>query len=547
MQLRQQCIEAIKNQEFDLVVVGGGISGAGVAHDAASRGLSVLLMEKDDFASGTSSRTTKLIHGGLRYLEQLHVKLTRELLKERALLQKLAPHLVKEMTFVLPLFNSVPWLNLKASVGLVLYDLLSFPCNQYHQRLSSNQVLEAVPELAGSNFSGGLSFYDCVTDDARMVMEVIKTACRNGAIAINYLEATGFDIEEGKTRAVYAHDRNDGTKLVINCKTCVNATGVWSDEVCGLVDNHWRPQIISSKGTHIVVPQSSFHTNTGLFLPTPDQRYVFMLPWQQALLIGTTDQLFKGNLDRPVPAQEEIEYLLSVVNTYTQSQTLTAADVISSFSGLRPLIKFPGVSVVTSKISREHLVFEGPGGMIGLAGGKLTNFRVMAKEVVDRCFRNFPDSRFQPSTTSEIMLSGFVNYNHYLTLSTTLSVKARQAGIIPATLEHLLASYGTDAEHIVELVENDPSLNTRISPDFPFIMAEVPFCVQEEMVVSLEDLLLRRLRLGILHQRQCLEAAPTVARLVQELLGWDAKRVDLELSALQSACSSNTLKMEKAL
>jgi len=535
MKTRAQSLEIASTREFDVVVIGGGIAGAGVAQDAAARGLSVLLVEKDDYASGTSSRTTKLIHGGLRYLEQFQFKLTRELCQERSVLEHLAPQLVRDFSFIMPLPRDNPLFGLKASLGLTVYDLLSFSVSgvHRHRRLSHREVLEAAPALSNNAFGGGLRFHDCITDDSRMVVEVIKSACSLGAIAINYLEVRGFESEAGKITAIQCHDRYNGVGMTIRCRACVNATGVWSDEVCKLIDQSWRSHVAPSKGIHIIVPPSAFETNTALFLPTADKRYVFVVPWQRALMIGTTDRAYSGPLDKPLPDLDEIDYLLAVINSFTETNRLNRSDIVGSFAGLRPLVQHTNFSGSTSDMPREHVIFDGPGGIIGLTGGKLTNYRLMADQVVNRVVARLPGAEPRRANTKRIMLGGWMDKQDFLAATAAISAKARRLSIEPATLDHLTSSYGKDAQTIVDIVEQDASLNQRICPDFPPIMAEVPFCVIHEMAVSLEDLLMRRIRLGILHQRQCLEAAPKVAELMQVLLKWDDVRTDAELGVLE--------------
>lgn len=537
MNVRSEALQAVAVKEFDLVVIGGGIAGAGVAQDAASRGMSVALIERDDFASGTSSRTTKLVHGGLRYLEQLQFGLTWQLCQERALLEQVAPHMVRTFSFVVPLLKDNLLFSLKARAGLTIYDLVSWLAGggHHHESLGRREVLEAVPALSPGAISGGLRFYDCITDDARLVVEVVKSACREGAIAINYLEVCGFQIESGKITAVKCHDRYHGGEIVVRCKTCVNAAGVWSDDICRLLMPSWASRVAPSKGTHIIVPQSAFETNTALFLPTDDKRYVFVVPWQRALMIGTTDTPYSGVLDQPLPEIDEIDYLLAVVNEYAGTRRLGRADVAASFSGLRPLIRHEGFAGATSQVPREHLIGEGPYGIICLTGGKLTNYRLMAAEVVDSLLGQFQAHSIGASRTKTLMLGGWADKRDFLLVTAAISAKARRLGIEPATLDHLISSYGADAQVIVDIVEQDPQLNERLCPDFPPIMAEIPFCVTEEMAVCLEDVLMRRLRLGVLNHRQCLAAAPRVASAMKMLLSWDNVRTSLELNALEQA------------
>lgn len=552
MKSRGDSLKIAREQEFDLVVVGGGIVGAGVAQNAASRGLSVLLLEKGDFASGTSSRTTKLIHGGLRYLEQFQFRLTRELCHERGLLEQLAPHMIKDFSFILPVSNDKKVFGLKASLGLTIYDLLSVHARgvRRHQRLSRGDTLRAAPSLDISRIYGGLRFHDCITDDSRVVMEVIKSACSFGAIAISYLEATGFQTTEGNARveAVLCRDALTGDETVIRCRSCVNATGVWSDQLLSQVDPTWRQRVKPAKGTHIVLPLSSFETTTALFLPTADGRYVFVVPWQNSLMVGTTDTSYDGPLDNPVATTEEIDYLLAVLNSYRNNignngvvEPLTRSDVVATWAGLRPLVSEQndyGQPGQTSSISREHLLFEGPSGIIGLIGGKLTNYRMLSSHVVDMALSQLIERdqsyiALPKSNTSHLMLGGWIDHADFLATADSIAAEARALGLEPTTVQHLLATYGKDALAILELVEQNHELAELINQGFPAILAEVPYCLDSEMATTLDDILSRRIRLGFVNQQQCLQSAPKVANLICALGHWDGPRSASEVDQFQ--------------
>ncbi|CAN5471895.1 glycerol-3-phosphate dehydrogenase/oxidase [soil metagenome] len=542
MKSRSQALEIVALREFDMVVIGGGIVGAGIAQNAASRGLSVLVVEKEDFASGTSSKTTKLIHGGLRYLEQLHLHLTRELCQERALLETLAPHMVRDFSFILPLTKRDPLFGLKAQLGLTLYDLLAWSVtnNHHHQRIDQRELLEAAPSLSANVVTGGLRFHDCITDDSRLVIEVLKSAVAEGAHVVNYLEVTGFQAENNLVTAVECHDRYSGKEIIIKCKSCVNAAGVWSDKLLKKLDDTWRPTVSPAKGVHIMVPPSAFETNTALFLPTSDHRYVFVVPWNRSLMIGTTDTGYDGDIDNPLPVQDEIDYLLDVVNRYSEPNKLNRSDVTASWAGLRPLVGGATTDPKqTGNLSREHLIFEGPGGIVGLIGGKLTNYRLMAVQVVDKVLAKIPIGTGKAANTRRMMLGGWLDKNDFLAQTASIASKARRLSVEPSTLDHLIASYGRDANLIIDIIEQQPSLNQRVCPDFPNVMAEIPYCITNEMAVSLEDLLFRRMRLAMLHQKQTLEAAPKVAKLMQETLGWDDARTNLELVSLEKSLNEH--------
>ena len=492
MKSRDESLQIAKDTTFDVIILGGGIVGAGVAQNAASRGLSTLLIEKNDFGSGTSSKTTKLIHGGLRYLEQFQFRLTRELCEERGLLEQLAPHLVKDFSFLMPINENNKWFSIKAQAGLTLYDLLAGQITglRKHEKLKKETVIEAAPSLKQDNLAGGLKFHDCISDDARMVMEVIKSATSEGALAINYLEAKEFKKENDRITAVVARDRLRGEDIVFNCHSCVNATGVWSDAIAKQMDTSWKDKVIPAKGTHIMVPLSSFETNTALFLPTKDNRYVFVVPWQKALMIGTTDTAYNGSVDNALPTEEEIDYLLSVVNQFTNGKGLSRKDVIAAWAGLRPLVGAHDKELAgdqkeeTSTLSREHYLFEGPENVVGLIGGKLTNYRILSEQIMDKIVEKLPvaeKERLKPSRTHEIMLGGWQDKATYLSQCAIISTKSRTLNIEPASIDHLITSYGADALEILSLIEQeqDSFLAKRICPDFPQIMAEVVFAVKK--------------------------------------------------------------------
>lgn len=558
MQARKVAIQFLEEREFDVAVIGGGIVGAGIAQNAAARGLSVALIEKSDYASGTSSKTTKLIHGGLRYLEQLDFRLTRELCQERGLLEQLAPQLVRDFSFILPISDKNKMFGMKARAGLTLYDLLGWNAAglRRHEKLTQREVLGHAPSLSPTRVQEGLRFHDCITDDSRLVLEVVKSACDRGAVAVNYVEAKDVELENGRAARILCRDRYSGKDLTVRCKSCVNATGVWSDELMSKVDPAWVKQVAPAKGTHIMLPASAFETNSALFLPTPDKRYVFVVPWQKALMVGTTDSPYQGDLDSPLPTEDEIDYLLSILNSYAKDTKLNRSDVIAAWAGLRPLVSGEKTSSEsgesgskTSNLSREHELIEGPGGMLGLIGGKLTNYRMLAYHVTDKLLAKLPPEStgdLKEAKTEEIMLGGWIDKEDYLTSTAEIAARARKTGIEPATLDHLLASYGKDALTIVEMIENDTTLNARICPDFPPVEAEVLFAVQHEMAVSLEDVLCRRMRLGLVHQKQCLDAAERVAELVGTIAGWDQTRKRIELESLEATFRDQLQFEEKA-
>ncbi len=560
MKNRSQTLEIAAVREFDLIVIGGGIAGAGIAQDAASRDLSVLLIEKDDFAAGTSSKTSKLIHGGLRYVEKLKINRTRQIATERSLLAQLAPHLIRDFAFVLPIKKQKKILSWKAKLGLTIFDLLSASTSLHnrHQNLTQKELLEAAPALTSPDLVAGVRFHDCLTDDARLVLAVLKAACDEGASALNYMEVRGFSKAEKGLTEVLCHDRYSGQEMTFRSKMCVTATGVWTDELMKLVDPSWQKSTEFTKETHILLPPSVFETNNALLIPVENGRQISIIPWHRALLIGARYSPYDGDLNNPLPSSEDIQYLLDGVNNYGVSRKLTVHDVVAAWSGVRPSSKTNDIRDTdensqsapdrkkqsNKKESKEHKIIDGPQGTIGVIGGKLSNYRLIAEEVVDRLLKKAGESNLSlpnlPSRTKRTMLGGWKDKDDFLTLTAGIAAKARKLALEPATLDHLIASYGKDAQMIVDIVERQPLLNERICPDFPPIMAEVAFCVLVEMAVSLEDVLFRRVRLASVHQIQCREAAPRVASLMQNLLNWDDARAALELQILEKTIDAHT-------
>jgi glycerol-3-phosphate dehydrogenase len=569
MKNRSQVLEIAANREFDLIVIGGGIAGAGIAQDAASRDLSVLLIEKDDFAAGTSSKTSKLIHGGLRYVEKLRISRTRQVAGERALLTQLAPHLIRDFSFVLPIKKQKKILSWKAKLGLTLFDFLSASTNPNHphQNLTQKELLEAAPALTSPDLTSGVRFHDCLADDARLVLAVLKAACDDGANAINYVEVKGFAQGENGLTEVSCHDRYSGQKLRFRSKMCISAVGVWTDELLRLADPTWQKSTEFSKETHILVPPSAFETNNALLIPVENGRQISVIPWQRALLIGAHYATYTGDLNSPLPSKEDVQYLLDGVNNYGVARNLTMNDVVAAWSGVRPAARVShsgaGDADVNSESAqgsqennqgnkkqgskreiKEHRIIDGPVGIVGLVGGKLSNYRLISEEVMDRAIKNATERKLSlpnlPSRTKRTMLGGWKDKDDFLTLTAGIAAKARKLSLEPATLDHLIASYGKDAQLVVDIVEKQPVLCERICPDFPPIMAEVAYCVLTEMAVSLEDVLFRRIRLAAVHQIQCRDAASKVAGLMQNLLNWDDARAALELQTLEKTIDAHT-------
>jgi glycerol-3-phosphate dehydrogenase len=539
MKSRTESLQLAKHRLFDLLVIGGGLAGAGVAQDAASRGLSVMLVEKDDFASGSSSRTMKLIRGGLRSLEQMDLPRARQLCAERSRLERLAPHMVRDCGFILPLSKKKPVTAWKSFLRLALYEILAFSCrvNHHFQGLGAQAVLQSAPALSGHGLVGGLRFYDSIsiTDDARLALAVLKSACQQGAVAVNYLEAKSFAMNGTQITGVTCRNRYSGEEFVIRAKAVVNATGAWTDEVCRLADPSWTSKISCSKNVYFMVPASAWETNTALMLPAGQNGHVHVIPWQHALLIGSTNEPYKGDINQMLPTGEEIDSLLQVVNGYSDTHHLSRSDITASFAASSPVTCSSDESRGNTATSfPDHFIFESPGGLFNVAGGDLTSYRLTAGEVVSRVLTKVPELSGGRSRTEDLMLGGWADKQDFLTQSMEIGALGRNLSLDPATIDHLISAYGSDAAVIMGLIERDGSLAERVCPNYTSLLAEVIFSVQHEMAACLEDVLFRRMRLGALNQKQTLDAAPKVARIMQQLLDWDQRRYDAEMANVET-------------
>jgi glycerol-3-phosphate dehydrogenase len=586
MKNRAQILATACLREFDLIVVGGGISGAAATLDAASRGLSVLLIDKGDFASGSSSRTNKRLHINSSNFQKSSLTKNHKLFKERSLLTQLAPQLVRDFYSLLPLKKQAKLANFKAKLGLTISDLMlgSYGRDHPHQRLSKKELQESARSLSGSDFIGAVRFYDCQIDDARLTIELLKTASTEGGEAINYLEVKGVE-KEGNVTFLTCHDRYSGEECRLRCQSVLVAAGVWTEEIFKMADSNWLSRFTVLKQTHAAMPLSSFETNNALFLPAEAGSFITVMPWQRALIVSAAQSIHGGELSIPAPKPEEIAFLLAQLNKSISSRELTANDIIASWSSLSPVRLRPNQTPNEKRAQKlnqkdeedqstaKHTesssnssnssdasadatritgltyedvqaeIIEGPLNMLGIISGSLINFRLTAEAAIDKVISQANgqdiDLAKSDSRTKTIMLGGWKNKNDYLTLTAEIAAKARKLGLEPATLDHLIGSYGADSQVIVNLVEREPALKERICPDFPQIMAEVVYCISQEMVVSLEDVLLRRMRLGFLHQMQCKEAAARVASLMQNLLNWNDERAALELQALENTLNAH--------
>jgi glycerol-3-phosphate dehydrogenase len=538
----------MERDSFDLVVVGGGITGAGVALDAASRGYSVALVEKSDFAAGTSSRSSKLVHGGLRYLQNFDLGLVREALLERSLLVKLAPHLVTPLPFVVPTFEGKRP-DRMLGVGLNMYDVMSWRRGRdeaeewspdRHRTIDGAEVLEYIPALAGRDPTAGYLFYDCQTDDARLVLTVLGEAERFGAVIANRCGVTGLVERAGRAAGVLVRDElGGGGEFELAADNVVNATGVWADRLRPqeLYVEEEVPVIRPSRGTHVTLPRELLDVRAGAIVPAGGGRTVFVLPWLGRTLVGTTDNDYEGSVEHVPPGQEDVVYLLEAVNAFFGTE-LGPGDLTGAYAGVRPLIS-TGDPKKSVDISRKAELYETSSGLVTITGGKLTTWRRMAKLAVDRIVER--EGREAPCRTEEIQLG----------MPGEAEELPEAAGVDEESRSHLAARYGHAANLVMRLAAVDSELAARISPGLPDIAAEAAFAVDHEQAHSVADVLLRRTRLGVLDARRlCAPDADgpvRVARAMGGQLGWDEQRVERELAAWHEVARAEGLVPEASV
>ena len=523
---RSAALEALAATEHQLVVVGGGVVGAGIALDAATRGLSVGLVEARDFASGTSSRSSKLIHGGLRYLEQFSFGLVREALIERSLLlRQIAPHLVRPVPFIFPLTHHV-WERAYVGAGVGLYDTLAFSVGAPrglppHRHLTRGAALRLAPALRKSAFTGAVQYWDAQVDDARFVVTLARTAATYGAHVAPRAQVVGFLREGGRVTGVRARDLETGAELDIRAQQVVNATGVWSDDIQALVGGRGMINVRASKGVHLVVPRDRIHSSTGIITRTP-MSVLFVIPWGRHWIIGTTDTDWSLDKAHPAATRADIDYLLSRVNRVL-GIPLTREDVEGVYAGLRPLLS--GESDVTSRLSREHMVAQPVPGLVMIAGGKYTTYRVMARDAVDAVAHGL-DGKVPPSCTDAVPLVGA---DGYPALWNSRARLAAASGLHVARIEHLLRRFGSLAEEVLALIAGRRDLGRPLSGADDYLRAEVVYACTHEAARHLDDVLTRRTRISIETPDRGLAAAAEAAELMAAALYWDGEQVAREV------------------
>jgi glycerol-3-phosphate dehydrogenase len=540
--VRQAAGARLRAETFDVLVIGGGITGAGIALDAAARGLSVALVEQGDFASGTSSRSTKLVHGGLRYLPLGDIRQVREDLVERTRLLRNAPHLVRPLPFVLPLYADArrplgidvspvlgPAVPLGIGAGLWAYDMLAGRRGTpAHRVLSREHARLLAPRMRLDGLRSAYLYRDAATDDARLVIAVVRTAQSRGAVVLNYARVVELIRDGGRIAGARVVEETTGDAIAVAARTTVNAAGVWASDVAALAGPP-RFHLRRAKGAHLVVRRDSVGLGrAALVLPeTDDGRIAFIVPWQGAALIGTTDIEWTGPPEAGAADATELSYLLQHAARFL-TVPVGRDDIVSTFAGLRPLVGPPD-GAATSGLSRHHEIFSGPPGFVTIIGGKLTTYRRMAEDAVNHILERPAGT---PSPTRQLLLDGASGLMQGLA---ALRARARRAGITRRTLRHLLHAYGARTGRVLDLVEQRPALNAPVAEGHPHVLAEVAIAVRDEFAVSAEDVLLRRMRLGHLLPDQGRGAAAVVASLMALELDWSADIEAAQVAAYRRA------------
>lgn len=526
---RQEALDALAGG-VDVLVVGGGITGAGVALDAAARGYRVGLVERRDFASGTSSRSTRLVHGGIRYLPQGHVGLVRDALRERQLLFRLAPYLVRPLGFVVPLYRGArrplgmplpallrPLAPLGVRLGLAAYDRFSRDPRLRHRVLSPQEVAQLVPDLRTESLQAAFLYWDGQTDDVRLTHAVLATARATGAWTVNYAEVVGFERSAGRIRAVGVVDRLTGRTLEVPVRWVVNAAGIWAERVANLAGEA-PVRIRHSKGVHLVLRPEAVRASSAVVIPeTDDGRLAFLVPWRGRFVLGTTDEPYEADLDEPPVTPEDACYLLDHANRYLRTG-LRAEHVTAVYAGIRPLVSRPGVS--TAVLSRDHVVVASESGLVTVTGGKLTTYRRMAQDTVDAVVRL--EGVRRACRTETAVLAGTEGMEE-------AERQLSNSPLDPDQRQHLLATYGSAAMPVLGLVHQRPELAERLAPGLPHVAAEVVYACRWEYAQTVVDCLYLRTRLAVLDGAAADAAAPQVAQLMARELGWSPAEVARQL------------------
>jgi len=525
---REARLRALATETFDVLIIGGGVTGAGSARDAALRGLKVALVEREDFASGTSSRSSRLIHGGLRYLEHGHLGLVFESSIERQRLLRLAPHLVRPLAFIWPVYAGARVPRWKLNAGLMLYDALSLFRNvKGYRRLNARQVHAAEPGLRTENLKGGARYYDAATDDARLTLANAVGASEAGATVLNHASVTGLVLEDGQARGATVVDHLTGQEVTVRARAVVNATGPWSDEIRRLdAPSGSSPAVRGSKGVHLSVPRERLNHRDAFTLLSPkDGRVMFVLPADNFTIIGTTETSTRAHPAEVRASEADVAYLLESANAFFPEARLTRADVVSAWAGIRPLVAsgYHGAQADAGSASREHAIDVSPSGVLAISGGKLTTYRVMARDVVDAVERHLGQPRHRSPTDALPLPGGDIRG-----LDAEFAAARAEVGD-EATAIHLVRSYGSRWRRVWALTREEASLARPLAEGLPYRAAEAVWGVTHELVHTLSDLLIRRLKVAFETRDQGHAAARVAAEVMAPRLGWDAAETQRQL------------------
>ncbi len=519
-------------EPLDLLVIGAGATGAGIARDAAMRGIRTAIIDMGDFASGTSSKSSRLIHGGLRYLEHGHFRLVFEASRERRILLKIAPHLVHPRSFLFPIHSGARVSRWRLSAGLWLYDILAMFHNvRRHRTLSKRALKRAEPRIKDRGLKGGARYYDAQCDDARLTLATVRSAHSHGALVANYARVDQLDVADGQVRGARITDLTTGTQQVVHAHVVVNATGPWSDRIKDQWDED--PALRPTKGAHLAVPRHRIGNKEAIVITSPiDGRIMFIIPWGDLSYIGTTDSYCSAIPDAVYATGEDVVYLLRSANALFPDARLTPADVVATWAGLRPLLA-PDNPQDPRSVSREHRILESSNGLVSIVGGKLTTYRVMAAETVDRVANRLREIDGRPTPRSAATDREPLPGGEIRDLDVLIEEATRE-GFSQATAEHLVRTYGSETPAVVRLAQSTPEMSNPIADNHPAIAAELVHAIRREMAVTLCDLLIRRIHLFYETSDQAWDQAPFVADVAAKELGWDEQRKEAELAAYQS-------------
>jgi len=514
-------LERLKAESFDVLVIGGGITGAGIARDSALRGFKTALVEKQDFAGGTSGNSARLAHGGLRYVETLEFGVVYQACAERRILQNIAPHQVMPIPFIIPL-SEKPGRRFKVRLGMGIYDALALYGNvQVNKHLSRQQVSQAEPGVSLQSGQDAMRYWERAVDDARMTLTTILAAVEQGAVALNYVEVVELLKIQDRVVGVGLRDQLSGATLEVKATRVVNASGPWNDAIRRLDESGLAPSVRPNKGIHVIVPQARLPIKGAMDFPAAGgKRTMYAVHWRQTTIIGTTDTDYDGDLDNAHAQKDEVAWILESVNGAFANTHLTEADIVSTYAGLRPLVRSDGSSAY--KATREHHILVSPSGLISISGGKFTTHRAMARDVMDLISTQLQAGK--TCRTHQVPLDGGLATQQAV-LALLENVHSVASELDEDVVQHLVASYGSQALTLLNLAAQDAKLKRRIVEGLPYLYAEIPYAINHEMACTLSDMLIRRTRLMHETPQQGLAQAETIAVLMGELLGWnDAER-----------------------